>query len=76
MPEHFHLLVSESDRKNLSEVMHALKLSLARRVIEHQRRKQDARQAPLFAQLPHRIGQARFYDFNVCTERKRVEKLR
>jgi putative transposase len=76
MPEHVHLLVSEPDRKNLSEVMHALKLSFARRVIEGQRRKQNPRQAPLFARLPHRIWQARFYDFNVGTERKRIEKLR
>jgi putative transposase len=22
------------------------------------------------------VGQARFYDFNVCTEKKRIEKLR
>jgi putative transposase len=25
---------------------------------------------------PNRFWQARFYDFNVCAERKRIEKLR
>jgi putative transposase len=76
MPEHFHLLVSEPNEKNLSEVMHALKLSFARRVIEQERRKRDTHQGKLFSSLPQRIWQARFYDFNVCTERKRLEKLR
>ncbi len=76
MPEHFHLLVSEPDEKNLSEVMHALKLSFARRVIEAERRKRSPLQAELFAGRSHRIWQARFYDFNICTERKRIEKLR
>jgi putative transposase len=76
MPEHFHLLVSEPNRKNLSDVMHALKLSFSRRVIEQQRRKHSPAQPILFAKLPHRIWQARFYDFNVCTDRKRIEKLR
>ncbi len=26
--------------------------------------------------MPHHLWQARFYDFNVWTERKRIEKLR
>ena len=76
MPEHFHLLVSEPDEQNLSAVMHALKLTFARRVIEGERRKRSPMQAELFAGLSQRVWQARFYDFNVCTERKRIEKLR
>ncbi len=32
MPEHIHLLISEPQKKNPSTVMHALKLSFARRV--------------------------------------------
>src|SRR5437667_9428780 len=34
-----------------------------------------AQQAGLW-HFPHHIWQARFYDFNVWTERKRIEKLR
>ena len=64
MPEHFHLLVSEPERRNPSTVMQAIKLGFARRVIG---RSQSA--------APVHIWQRRFYDFNVFTERKRIEKL-
>jgi hypothetical protein len=47
-----------------------------RRIIELQKRKHSPAQGALFAKLPHRIWQARFYDFNVCTEKKRIEELR
>ena len=74
MPEHFHLLVSEPNTKTLSDVMRALKLSFARRVLG--RRKRDGAQQELFDTVPERVWQHRFYDFNVCTEKKRIEKLR
>lgn len=61
MPEHVHLLVSEPQRKNLSVVIQALKLGFVR---------------SLDGSPPKRFWQARFYDFNVWTENKRVEKLR
>ena len=69
MPEHFHLLISEPQEGTLSTVMQALKLGLARRVLAEQRRarREDSTGA---------VWQARFYDFNVWSERKRVEKLR
>jgi len=67
MPEHFHLLLSEPQEESLSTVMQALKLGFARRVLA-------ARRAGKVG--PSRIWQARFYDFNVWSERKRIEKLR
>ena len=76
MPEHFHLLVSEPDRKNLSEVMHALKLRFAKQVIAEEQHRRNPHQPELFPEVPRRIWQARFYDFNVCTEKKRLQKLR
>jgi putative transposase len=58
MPEHVHLLMGEPARGDVSGVVHALKLSVAKRS----------------AQRP--FWQARYYDFNVHNEKKRVEKLR
>ncbi len=72
MPEHFHLLVSEPQRKTLSTVMQALKLGFSRCWLSPGRALQQPTQKP----APRRIWQARFYDFNVWTERKRIEKLR
>jgi putative transposase len=75
MPEHVHLLVSEPERENLSTVIKALKQSVARRVKRQWRRK-IAQQGLFPDSIPERFWQARFYDFNVWTEKKRVEKLR
>ncbi len=74
MPEHFHLLVSEPNEKTLSDVMRALKLGFARQVIERKRR--NGLQEESFEGVSERFWQHRFYDFNVCTEKKRIEKLR
>ncbi len=60
MPEHVHLLVSEPERATLARALQALKQSVSRRLI---------------AGHPH-FWQARYYDFNVCRQKKRVEKLR
>ncbi len=76
MPEHIHLLISEPDRHTPSVAMQALKLAFARRVLAEQRRRRNLQQPDLFDHTPHHIWQARFYDFNVWTERKRIEKLR
>jgi len=75
MPEHVHLLVSEPPRRKLSTAIQALKLGFARRILAEQRRRRSA-QLQLFDFRPSRIWQARYYDFNVCTAKKRVEKLR
>jgi putative transposase len=72
MPEHFHLLVSEPQRLTLSTVMQALKLGVSRRLLTPG----QALQQPASWPVPRRIWQARYYDFNVSTEHKRIEKLR
>jgi putative transposase len=61
MPEHVHLLVSEPEVATLSVALQALKQSVARTLA-------------LRASEP--FWQARYYDFNVHSERKRIEKLR
>jgi putative transposase len=76
MPEHVHLLVSEPAQRALSTAIQALKLGFARRVLAEQRRHRRNAQTNLFEHSAQRIWQARYYDFNVCTARKRVEKLR
>jgi putative transposase len=76
MPEHVHLLIGEPQTKNPSTVMQALKLGFARRVLAQARRRRNPAQARLFDHAPQHIWQKRFYDFNVWTEHKRIEKLR
>jgi putative transposase len=76
MPEHIHLLIGEPQEKNPSTVMQALKLGFARRVLAEAKRKRNPAQSTLFEHTPQHIWQTRFYDFNVWTERKRIEKLR
>jgi putative transposase len=61
MPEHVHLLVDEPDRSTLGQALKSLKQGVARRLA-------------LRAEEPFR--QQRYYDFNVWSERKFVEKLR
>ena len=56
--------------------MQALKLGFARRVLAQTRRRRRPAQDSLFGHIPQHIWQRRFYDFNVWTEHKRVEKLR
>jgi len=82
MPEHFHLLMTEPQVGNPSVAMQSVKQRFAQRVIPRRRRSP----APIGCPAPCRfckgranesvpIWQPRFYDFNVWTERKRVEKL-
>src|SRR5207248_11356285 len=78
MPEHVHLLLSESERANPSVVMQVLKQEFAKKLLRTLRKRGDPRQARLWpgpVNSKH-IWQARFYDFNVWTDKKRVEKLR
>ena len=70
MPEHVHLLVSESERGDLSTVMQAIKQGYTRRVLAHLGRSH----ADVSAN-DHHIWQRRFYDFAVWTAEKRNEKL-
>ena len=78
MPEHVHLLLSEPERGNPSKVMQAIKQGFARRLLQKLRTGCDLRQTSLWntALDDGHVWQARFYDFVVFTEKKRVEKLR
>ena len=60
MPEHVHLLVSEPERATLARAIQALKQSVSQKL-----------KAP-----DGRFWQTRYYDFNVRTPQKRVEKLK
>ncbi len=73
MPDHIHLLISEPERGTPSTVMQVLKQRYARRILRKKRR--NGAQAEFWPEAPH-VWQRRFYDFNVWSERKRVEKLR
>src|SRR5258708_6011541 len=77
MPEHIHLLLTEPEIGTPSTVMQVLKQRAARALLPKKRRA-DPRQRNLFGEAgPRRaFWQARFYDFNVWTTKKRVEKLR
>jgi putative transposase len=61
MPEHVHLLVGEPRRSSLAVALQVLKQQTSRRL--------KGRGAAQF-------WQRRYYDFNVWSEEKRVEKLR
>ena len=61
MPEHVHLLISEPERRRLS-----IALQMLKQITAQQLRRPEG--APLW--------QPRYYDFNVWSEAKRVEKLR
>jgi hypothetical protein len=56
--------------------MQAIKQGSSRRVLKALRRRQVAAQQELFALGAEHVWQRRFYDFNVWTARKRIEKLR
>ena len=77
MPEHVHVLLTEPEVGTPSTVMQVLKQRTARALLPKKKR-WDARQRRLFkdASLRTPFWQARFYDFNVWTTKKRVEKLR
>jgi REP element-mobilizing transposase RayT len=75
MPEHFHLLITEPDVGDPSIVMKVIKERFSRRV--NRRRKQAAaEQGMLWDGVREPVWQKRFYDFNVWSARKQVEKLR
>ncbi len=76
MPEHIHLLITEPEVGTPSTVMQVLKQRTARALLPKKKRS-DPCQRLLFVNIPRApFWQARFYDFNVWTKKKRVEKLR
>jgi len=60
MPEHVHLLVTEPERATLSRAIQALKQSVSQKLNGHQ----------------GHFWQIRYYDFNVFSRAKRLEKLK
>src|SRR6266498_3325097 len=63
MPEHFHLLIAEPEVGDPSVVMKVIKERFSRAL--HKNESGEAR-----------IWQKRLYDFNLWSDRKRIEKLR
>ena len=80
MPNHIHLLISEPAKGTPSTVMQVLKQRVSRRIRRKPRKKVSSQQLSLPFRHAHdfwpQLWQPRFYDFNVWTERKRIEKLR
>jgi putative transposase len=60
MPEHVHLLVTEPERATLARAIQSLKQSVSQKLNSHH----------------GHLWQARYYDFNVLSAAKRVEKLK
>ncbi len=82
MPEHFHLLITEPEVGDPSVVMKVLKERFTKKL---RPKGVEDEGAPLIASFamsgiprpePAKIWQKRFYDFNVWTEQKHIEKLR
>jgi putative transposase len=74
MPDHIHLLISEPERGTPSTVMQVVKQRYARSVLR--REKRGSGQCELCPDSEEHVWQRRFYDFNVWSARKRIEKLR
>ena len=78
MPEHIHLLISEPKIGTPSTVMQVLKQRVSR-ALRKTRRRRNSTQLELWQESPAKTGrsfwQRRFYDFNVWSRKKRIEKL-
>jgi len=78
MPEHVHLLISEPTRGTPSTVLKMLKQRVSHRLRRKPRSASSAQESFPVAwpagDLPQ-LWQRRFYDFNVWSGKKRVEKL-
>jgi REP-associated tyrosine transposase len=86
MPGHFHLLIGPSPSADPSRIVQSLKERTARFILSnlqtHRERRWCTRMLtaltlPPTVHLhgPHRVWQRRFYDLNVWSEKKRLEKL-
>ena len=79
MPEHVHLLISEPLRGNPSTVLKMLKQRVSGLLRRKPRRGVSAAQRTFqFASSVERLPQfwqKRFYDFNVWSRKKKIEKL-
>ena len=75
MPEHVHLLISEPECNKLSVVIQMLKQNVARQLTERPR-PVSPKNGETRTGHPRVFWYARYYDFNVWSEEKRIEKLR
>ena len=86
MPEHFHLLIWPSERANPSQIIQSLKERTAKFVLKNLLENPQfpwCRRMLARVTLPstvhrhgqYRVWQRRFYDMNVWSEKKRLEKL-
>ena len=73
MPDHFHLLISEPQIGDPSKVMQLVKQLFAQRVVPRTRRKRSGAENVARKSEPLHIWEARFYDFNVYSDHKRIE---
>jgi len=71
MPEHVHLLIGEPERSTVATVLQVLKQRTATRLLPRVSRGP----ASLWSEEPH-LWQKRYYDFNVWSTGKRIEKLK
>ena len=82
MPEHVHLLVSEPERGTLATAIKAIKQSVARKQVNLGFQEKDPHNQTMVVcgtqntRDTEHFWQKRYYDFNVCTSQKRVEKLK
>jgi putative transposase len=87
MPEHFHLLIWPSDMANPTQIMQRLAGRTAKFVLSSLRRNLQfpwCRRMLERVRLPStvhshahvRVWQRRFYDMNIWSEKKRLEKLK
>jgi putative transposase len=79
MPEHVHLLIREPAKRTSSSVMQVLKQRVSRHLRRKPRKKVPSQQLGLPFPDAHdflpQFWQPRFYDFNVWSQTKFVEKL-
>jgi putative transposase len=77
MPEHFHLLMSEPEIGSPSLVLQVLKQRVARQVNrKHLISTLSPKSGERMGHPMEQFWQRRFYDFNVWTKKKRIEKLK
>jgi putative transposase len=86
MPEHFDLLIGRTEIADPSRIVGSLKQRTARFIIANLKQanrsawcwkmlEQIALPASVHDESTYRVWQRRFYDFNVWSEEKRLEKL-
>ena len=79
MPEHVHLLISEPKMGTPSTVVQLLKQRASRRLRTHRHKRIPRTQMRLWQESSEAkqstLWQRRFYDFNVWSRKKKIEKL-